>query len=195
VDLTSYAELAVRLVNSSFSSGDHPDPLGTVDAFGALVADRPHLSGPHRSGPTTLTDLAALRALRAELADIFVAAATGRDEDAVARLNALLARSSIQPELVRHDDLPWHLHLADSGSVADRFAAGATIGLSLMASQLGLSRLGVCSIASCQRVFIDASPNRSRRYCTEHSTNRTNVTTIRVRSGPPGPRQADTAVS
>jgi predicted RNA-binding Zn ribbon-like protein len=182
VNLTSYAELAVRLVNTAYRPNDVPDPLGTIDSFGALVTDSPHLARP-----ATLADLDALRALRTELGEVFTAAATGRDPEAVGRLNALLIRHPTQPELVGHDDQRWHLHLADAGSVADRYAAGAVIGLTLVVSQYGLHRLGVCSIASCQRVFIDASSNRSRRYCTEHCAARGNVTTIR------GPVQPGTA--
>jgi predicted RNA-binding Zn ribbon-like protein len=188
VNLTSYAELAVRLVNTAYRANDDPDPLGAIDSFSVLVDDRPHLAAA-----ITLFDLDALRALRGELADVFIATATGRGDDAVARLNDLLARSPIQPELVSHDDERWHLHLADAGSVADRYAAGAVIGLTLVVSQFGLSRLGVCSIASCQRVFIDASPNRSRRYCTEHCAARTNVTTIRGQGRPEGGRAATAA--
>jgi predicted RNA-binding Zn ribbon-like protein len=178
VNLTSYAELAVRLVNTAFQANDDPDPLGAIDAFGVLVADHPHLARA-----VTPLDLDALRALRDELGEVFTAAATGREDSAVQRLNALLVRSPIQPELVSHDDQHWHLHLADagSGSAFDRYASGAMIGLTLVVSQLGIKRLGVCSIASCHRVFIDASSNRSRRYCTEHCATRANVTTIRAR--------------
>jgi predicted RNA-binding Zn ribbon-like protein len=189
VNLTSYAELAVRLVNSAFQAHSDPDPLGASDTFGVLVGDRPHLTGA-----ATAVDLAALRALRTDLAAVFAAAATGRDGEAAARLNAILVRSPVQPELVRHDDA-WHLHLADTGSVADRYAAGAAVGLSLVVSQLGFSRLGTCSIASCHQVFIDASPGRSRRYCTEHGASRPNVTAIRAQAHPAAPPQAGTAAS
>jgi hypothetical protein len=181
VNLTSYAELAVRLVNTAFRANSVPDPLGTTDAFGMLVTDHPQLSGP-----VTSFDLDSLRVLRTELSAIFTAAATGRDRDAVDRLNSLLVRSPIQPELVSHDDQPWHVHLAP---------AGAVIGLALAVSQLGLSRLGTCSIAACERVFIDGSPGRSRRYCTEHSASRANVTTIRAQGRSADGRHADTAAS
>jgi predicted RNA-binding Zn ribbon-like protein len=190
VNLTSYAELAVRLVNTAYRASDVPDPLGAIDSFRALVTDRPHLART-----ATLADLDALRALRVQFSEVFAAAATGRDPEAVARLNALLIRHPIQPELVAHDDQRWHVHLADSGSVADRYAAGAIGGLTLVVSQFGLNRLGVCSIASCQRVFIDASSNRSRRYCTEHVAARGNVTTIRGPAQPGAAGRAATAAS
>jgi predicted RNA-binding Zn ribbon-like protein len=173
VNLTSYAELAVRLVNSAYQADGVPDPLGTVADFGELVNDRPQLVRA-----ATPFDLDALRGLRADLSQVFTAAATGQEHEAAERLNALLARTPIQPELVIHDDQRWHVHLAGGGLTADRYAAGAVIGLTLIVAQFGLRRLGVCSIASCHRVYIDASPNRSRRYCVEHCGTRANVTTI-----------------
>jgi predicted RNA-binding Zn ribbon-like protein len=190
VNLTSYAELAVRLVNTAFRANGDPDPLGASDAFRMLISDHAHLSGA-----LTPADLEAMRALRDELAAVFTAAATGRDHQAIERLNALLVRFPIQPVLVGHDDQRWHVHLAEAGSVSDRYAAGAVIGLTLMVSQFGLSRLGICSIAACQQVFIDGSPNRSRRYCPEHSATRTNVTTIRADGGSHGDSRARTAAS
>ena len=185
--LTSYAELAVRLVNTAYPASGDRDPLGALSAFRALVDDRPRLAAT-----ATALDLAALRALRTELGEVFTAAATGRDAAAIGRLNALLARSLVQPELVTHDDEPWHLHLAEHGSAADQYAAGAVAGLAQTVSQQGLARLGTCSIASCHRVFIDASSNRSRRYCTGHCATRATVTTIR---GQAQARRADPAAT
>ncbi len=81
--------------------------------------------------------------------------------------------------MVSHDDQRWHVHLAPHGSVADQFAAGAVIGVALTVSLVGVNRLGVCAIASCPRVFLDASPGKSRRYCTEHAAAKGNVSTLR----------------
>jgi predicted RNA-binding Zn ribbon-like protein len=186
VNLTSSAELAVRLVNSAHRAADDPEPLGTVHSFRALLADRPELCAA-----ATLADLSALRALRAELNEVFTDAASGRGGAAAGRLNALLAATPIQPELVSHDDQRWHIHLAEHGSAADRVAGRAVYGLTLIVSRFGVDRLGVCAIAACSRVFIDASTNRSRRYCTECAS-RTNVTTIRAQAPSPA-RRADHA--
>jgi predicted RNA-binding Zn ribbon-like protein len=184
VDLTAYAELAVRLVNSADSGGAHNDGLSSPDAFRALVADRPHLQGL-----VTRNDVTALRQLRDELTAIFMAMAEGTEQAAVERLNALLIRHPVHPEISGHDNQPWHLHLSDGSSVADRYAAGAVIGLATIVTQLGADRLGVCTLASCHGVFIDASTNRSRRYCSEHCASRANVTAFRARrrTGPTGP--------
>jgi predicted RNA-binding Zn ribbon-like protein len=177
VNLSSYAELAVRLANTAIAADGEPDSLDTTEACTDALGDC-------LAGPVTRRDLSVLRYLRDEFAAIFTAAATGDDKAAVDRLNALLIQFPIQPELVSHDDQHWHVHLASHGSAADRFAAGAAIGVSLTVSLYGVNRLGVCAIASCRRVFIDSSSNNSRRYCADHVAARGNVAALRT------PRQA-----
>ena len=184
MDLTAYAELAVRLVNSADNGDGHDDRLSSPEAFRALTADRPHLAGQ-----IAHNDLEALRQLRGELTSIFMASVEGDEPAAVGRLNALLIRHPVHPVISGHDNQRWHLHLSDGGSVADRYAAGAVIGLATIVTQLGADRLGVCTLASCHGVFIDASTNRSRRYCSEHCASRANVTAFRARrrTGSAGP--------
>ena len=176
VDITSYAEFAVRLVNTAAVDGSSDaDQLGTTDAFRAFVADDAHLSGP-----CTRHDLDVLRMLRAELSAIFTAAAE-RDHAAADRLNALLVQYPAHPKLVHHDRSRWHLHLDESGSVADRYGAAAVVGLAVIVSQFGLNHLGICAIPSCPSVFVDASPGRSSRYCADHCAKKANVTALRNR--------------
>jgi len=172
VNLASFAELAVRLVNSGVCSAD-ADPLRSCEAFREFVAGRPFLAVP-----VTRHDLDLLRLLRDELGTVFTSAVDGADHVAIDRLNALMTVHPVHPVLVQHDGEPWHVHLSDSGSMTDRYAAAAVISLALLLSQLGTDRLGICAMASCDRVFIDGSRNKSRRYCAEHSATRGNVTTI-----------------
>lgn len=171
MNLSSYADLAVRLANTVQAPGE-PDPLGTVSACTSALGDC-------LSGPATRRDLAVLQHLRTEFNAIFTAAATGDDQDAMARLNGLLLLFPIQPEMTNHDDQRWHVHLASQGSVGDRFGAGAVIGLAITVSLVGVSRLGICAIASCHQVFIDSSPGKSRRYCAEHAAPKGNVSALR----------------
>jgi predicted RNA-binding Zn ribbon-like protein len=187
VHLSSYAELAVRLVNSAVQADGETDPLSSPASCVASLGDC-------LAGTPTRRDVDVLCYLRDEFAAIFEAAAAGRDKDAVERLNALLIQFPVQPELVSHDDQRWHAHLAGQGAVSDRFAAGAVIGVSLMVTMHGVSRLGVCAIASCPRVFIDSSPGKSRRYCTDHSIGRGNVSALR-RQDPPLTGHAPAAAS
>jgi predicted RNA-binding Zn ribbon-like protein len=189
LDFTSYAELAVRLVNTAVRFGAAPDALASPATFRVLVADRPHLHGQ-----LTHHDLDALRQLRTELTAIFAAAAEGRDADAAERLNGLLVQYPIHPVLVRHDGQQWHLHLDDIGSVSDRFAADAVSGLARTVAQFGMERLGVCAIASCHGAFIDASSNRSRRYCSDHAVARVNLAALHASERSGSGRAASSAV-
>jgi predicted RNA-binding Zn ribbon-like protein len=173
VNLSSYADLAVRLANSAIQVEDAADPLGSTAACTQAFSDC-------ISGPVYRRDVAVLQYLRDEFTAIFTAAASGNEPEAVRRLNGLLVQFPIQPELVSHDDQRWHVHLADQGSVSDRLAAGAIIGLALTVSLYGVSRLGVCAIAACPRVFVDSSPNRSRLYCADHGTRASVVRTLRA---------------
>jgi predicted RNA-binding Zn ribbon-like protein len=180
LNLSSYAELAVRIANTAVRAPGEPDPLSSTAAC-------THALGDWLPGQVTRRDLGVLAYLRDEMSAIFTAAAAGDANAAMSRLNALLIQFPIQPEMTSHDDQRWHVHLAEHGSVADRFAAGAIIGIALTVSQSGVGRLGVCAIASCARVFIDASPGRSRRYCAEHTAARGNVSTLHAQL-PPLPR-------
>ncbi|HXW45034.1 MAG TPA: CGNR zinc finger domain-containing protein [Streptosporangiaceae bacterium] len=174
MNLSSYAELAVRLANTAVLAEGEPDPLASVDACTDTLSDC-------IAGKVTHRDLTVLSYLRTEFASIFTSAATGEGQEAVERLNALLVQFPIQPELVSHDEQRWHVHLAPQGSASDQFAAGAIIGLALTISLYGVSRLGICATASCPRVFVDSSSNASRRYCAEHGP-RGNVSTLRAAS-------------
>jgi hypothetical protein len=174
VDLTSYAELAVRLVNSAAGVDSETDQLGTTDAFRAFVGDYPHLRGPW-----THHDLDALRMLRTELTGVFAAAAQRDHASAAERLNALLVRYPIRPTLVRHDRLRWHLHLDEGGSLADRYAAGAIASVATIAAEYGMSHLGICKIPDCRSAFIDASAGRPGLYCVKHCASKATVTALR----------------
>src|SRR6266496_3585292 len=108
VDLNSYAELAVRLVNTAGAGGEDGDRLANLDGLRALVADREHLNtGMSRN------DLDSLRGLRSEFRAFFVACAQGDGEDAAARLNALLIQHPVHPQLSGHDQQPWHVHYTE----------------------------------------------------------------------------------
>jgi predicted RNA-binding Zn ribbon-like protein len=189
VDLNSYADLAVRLVNAA-DHGRHPgDGLATVESYRALVADRPHLAGKVTAG-----DLEALRLLREELRLTFAAAERGDAAEVAARLNALLARHPIHQQVVSHDGQPWHIHLVESGSAADRHAAGAIAGLTGLVTESGMDRIGMCAADNCDRVFIAASPSAEKRYCSDRCTPKANVRALRTH-GRRGGGPASTAAS
>jgi predicted RNA-binding Zn ribbon-like protein len=187
VDLTSYAELAVRLVNTGGAGDGRDDELATTEAYRALTADRAYLNARVVPG-----DLDALQQLRTELRLIFAACAASRDSEATDRLNALLARHPIHPEIARHDGQPWHLHHTESGSVADKYAAGAVLGLTRVVTELGPDRLRTCETASCRNVFVDLTACRSRAHC-DRCGAKASVTTLRVRQHSQDSSRASTA--
>ena len=161
---------AVALVNSA----EPPDTLTTraqLDAF--FVAHR-------YTGDRTHDDaeLAAVRALRAPLRALLTA---DRDE-AVARLNAILAERRAVPRLVRHDGWDYHLHATDpSAPLADRIAVETAMAMVDVIRADELSRLAVCGDSTCDGLVLDLSRNRSRRYCSAACGNRLAVAAYRAR--------------
>ena len=176
MDLNSYAELAVRLVNTAGAGGEDGDRLANLDGLRALVADREHLN----TG-VTRNDLDSLRNLRAELRTFFEACALSDGQDAAAMLNDLLIQHPVHPQLSGHDGQPWHVHYTESGSMSDKYAAGAAMGLAVRLAELGLGRFGVCQAAPCLGVFVDTSASRTRRYCSDRCASRANVVAYRAR--------------
>ena len=65
--------------------------------------------------------------------------------------------------------------------MADKYAAGAVMGLAVRLTDLGIDRFGVCQAAGCRGVFIDVSTSNTRRYCSDRCMNRANVSAFRAR--------------
>ena len=61
------------------------------------------------------------------------------------------------------------------------------MGLANLVCDLGATRLGICSEPRCDNVFVDTSPNQSRRYCSDRCSSRANVAAFR--RTPEGGRQ------
>ena len=117
-----------------------------------------------------------------DLRAVFDAAAAGRQPEMVERLNALLARHRLSPSISGHDASDWHLHVAPGdGPLADDYAAGAAMGLTMAFLDLGPGRFGRCAADGCSGVFIDTSRNTSRRYCSDRCATRENVAALRSR--------------
>jgi predicted RNA-binding Zn ribbon-like protein len=168
VDFVRYADLAASLVNAPLDShADLAAYLMTRKWLRARVEDK---------------DLQPLRRLRRELRPIFAASDSGDAPEVVARVNALLDRYPVAPHIAGHDSETWHLHVAERGSsVASLVTAECVMGLAMLVVDFGPTRLGVCSADKCENVFVDTSPNHSRRYCSERCSSRANVAAYRAR--------------
>ena len=94
----------------------------------------------------------------------------------------LLARHPVTPMISDHDPDNLHMHVANrSASVAELLIGEALMGLANLVCDLGATRLGICSEARCDHVFVDTSPNQSRRYCSDRCSSRANVAAFRAR--------------
>ena len=190
MELASYADFAVRLVNSE-EPDRGADSLTSVDAVRGLFGT------PSRAATLAdEADLPRLRAVRTRLRGVFEAAAAGEDVRAVDLLNSLMVEYPVSPLVSGHDYLDdagrprWHLHLADNAATATaNFTAVACMGLAIHLTQLGPDRLGICQAAPCRNAYLDTSTNRSRRYCSDRCATRANVAAYRARKR----RESDTS--
>lgn len=168
VDFVRYAERAAALVNM---------PLDDVGDLRRALADRGRLAAR-----VTNRDVGVLREVRAELRGVFEASARGDEQEVVRTLNDLLVRFPVSPNISGHDAQTWHLHVAEiETAVAETLLAEALMGMAVVVCDLGACRFGICSAAPCVNAFIDTSPNRSRRYCSERCSSRANVAAFRAR--------------
>jgi predicted RNA-binding Zn ribbon-like protein len=167
VDFVRYAERSAVLLNT-----DLPD----VEAL------QEHLVGREWLAEQALDrDAMLLRKFQRELRPVFEASAEGDATTVVDLLNELMVRHPITPRISDHaGDL--HIHAASkSQSVAELLVGEALIGLAFLVCDLGPTRLGVCDASPCTNVYVDTSPNASRRYCSDRCSSRANVAAYRAR--------------
>jgi predicted RNA-binding Zn ribbon-like protein len=168
VDFVGYAERGASLINVSVEDADD---------LREYLSDRAWLVSR-----VTDRDVPAVRRFQRELRPAFEAASRGDEATVVRLLNELLDQHPITPQIAGHDSQSWHLHVSNSSStLAELLVAEALLGLATLACDLSPLRLGVCQAASCDQVFVDTSPNQSRRYCSERCSSRANVAAYRAR--------------
>jgi predicted RNA-binding Zn ribbon-like protein len=168
VDFVGYAEHAASLVNATVQD---------TDDLRAFLTDRAWLVDRISD-----RDIPAIRRFQRDLRSAFEASSRGDEADVVEQLNDLLNRHPITPQIAGHDTQSWHLHVSNSSStVAELLIAEALLGLATLACDLSPLRLGVCQAAGCAQVFVDTSPNQSRRYCSDRCSSRANVAAYRAR--------------
>lgn len=156
------------------NSAVEPDTLTSVEQVERWWTAHRYTGRHDRDG----AELAALRAIRDELRSLLTA-----DRDRAAELaNAMLAQVRAVPQLVRHDDLDWHIHAISSEAPLDRRVivetAMAMVDL-IRADEV--SRLSVCADDGCDGLVLDLSRNRSRRFCSTRCSNRNAAAAYRAR--------------
>lgn len=168
MDPVRYAESAAGLVNVDLSGSDE---------LRRHLAERPELADR-----LTDRDVVALRRLQGPLRALFKTSEAGDAGAVVGALNELLGRHPVTPYISDHDRGRLHLHVAtQASSVAEQLTSEALLGLAILVCDLGPTRLGVCSAPPCRQVYVDTSPNQSRRYCSDRCSSRANVAAYRAR--------------
>ena len=173
MDFVRYAERSAGLVNADL------DDAAAVVAF---LSDRAWLHDQ-----VVERDATTLRRFQRELRPVFESSNTGDEHEVVDQLNQLLAKHPVTPYIAGHGGSgsgrpEWHMHVADrQSSVAELLVAESLMGLSTLVCDLGATRLGVCDASGCDHVFVDTSPNQSRRYCSDRCSSRANVAAYRAR--------------
>jgi predicted RNA-binding Zn ribbon-like protein len=168
VDFIRYAERSAGLLNASITD---------VDALRAHLADREWLV--HQC---TDRDCMLVRKFQRELRPVFEASASGDTAAVIDGINELMVRHPITPQISAHDPEHLHIHAASkTQSVAELLVGEALLGLANLVCDLGPTRLGICSASPCTNVYVDTSPNQSRRYCSDRCSSRANVAAYRAR--------------
>jgi predicted RNA-binding Zn ribbon-like protein len=164
---------AVDLVNSG--SGDD-ELLPDLEALRAFV----EVHDVSEVGDLTADDLRAVRALRRSLRPLF---STTDDADTARLVNALVARAAVVPRLTAHDGYDFHMHyFAPGASLAEHLAVESGIAVAQVVTTGERERLRVCDAPDCDRVLVDLSRNRSKRYCDARTCgNRLHVAAYRER--------------
>jgi predicted RNA-binding Zn ribbon-like protein len=162
---------AAELVNTA---GRGEEKLPDPDALAAFVTGW-KWAGRHER---TRAELRSVHALRPRLRRIWAA-----DEDEVVEIvNTLLRETNALPQLVRHDDLPYHLHATPlDAPLADRMAVEAAMAMVDVVREGELGRLRICEFPDCDNVLVDLSKNRSKRFCDAGCGNRAAVNAYRAR--------------
>ncbi len=135
-----------------------------------------------RPPEVTAADAARLGELAAQLRIVFACMDRKDIDGAAAQINTLLTTSGARPVLARHDGQNWHLHYHPmEAGLALSWAAICATGLATVLDSAYADRLGVCSADACDRVFVDASRNGTRRFCSTACQNRIKTAAFRQR--------------
>ncbi|SCE74337.1 Conserved protein containing a Zn-ribbon-like motif, possibly RNA-binding [Micromonospora viridifaciens] len=170
-DTESGLVAAAGLVNTAGPDREGLPDVAALDAF--ITAHG--WTGRHEH---TDAELREVRALRPRLRRIWYADV----DEVVAIVNGLLRESRALPQLIRHDDEPYHVHAVPRDApLATRMAVEAAMALADLIRMGELSRLRICAHPDCDNVLVDLSKNRCRRFCDAGCGNRAAVSAYRAR--------------
>ncbi len=169
------AVVAVELINELALDDEPPSAKAAIAVLRDVLAiDPPSLAALRTRDAPGFVGLAGL------LHDVFVAL-DARDVDrAAAKLNVLLAEHPAHPHLAKEGNR-WRLHHHPSdAALVPMWTAICAEGLARLIPDHH-ERLGTCAAPDCERVFLDASKNASRRFCSVTCQNRVKAAAFRRR--------------
>ncbi|ABP56655.1 protein of unknown function DUF1470 [Salinispora tropica CNB-440] len=162
---------AAALVNTDGRAGEGLPDTAALNTFFVAHA----YSGRHEH---TDSELRAVRKLRPRLRRIW----HSNTDEIVSIVNGLLRENAALPQLITHDDEPYHLHAVPRDApLATRMAVEAAMAMADLVRSDELDRLRSCDHPECANVLVDLSRNRSRRFCDAGCGNRAAVTAYRAR--------------
>lgn len=165
----------VDLVNTDPVAGGQ-ELLPDLEALNTFVKEY-EISGV---GELTQKDLKAVQAIRPRLREVFL---TAGEEPAAEMLNTILSSFTVRPRLTNHDGYDWHIHyFAPDASLAEHLIVDGGMALAFVVTAGEHERLQICAAPDCDRVLVDLSRNRSKRYCDSRTCgNRLHVAAYRER--------------
>lgn len=178
-DVTSVAAALVNLLTPGAARGVQyaPPEAGLVDALADVLA------GERRGRPRlTRAQVGAFEELAPAVRAVFEAVDEGNLRVAGETVNQLLRRTGARPQLDHDPEAGWTLHFHGlDDSLVVGWAAGCASGLAMALGSDFAGRLGVCSADRCDRVYVDASRNGRRRFCSTACQNRVKAGAFRSR--------------
>jgi predicted RNA-binding Zn ribbon-like protein len=113
---------------------------------------------------------------------VFEAMEDGRVDDAAEAVNRLLRETGARPQLDRVPGEPWQVHFhGEQDTYGIGWTAGCATALALAVGSELAGRLGVCRAPHCDRVYVDASRNSVRQFCSAPCQSRVKAAAFRAR--------------
>jgi predicted RNA-binding Zn ribbon-like protein len=181
-------EAAVSFVNELTDGERRGRPFAAprggelLAAAAAAIPERAQAPRPRRLPAVSAEHLA--HAAR-EMRGVFEAMEEGRADDAAAAVNKLLRETGARPQLDRVPGEPWQVHFHGSDDTYGvGWTAGCATALALAVGSELAGRLGVCTAPHCDRVYVDASRNAVRQFCSAPCQSRVKAAAFRARRRP-----------
>jgi len=151
-------------------------------AAAAAIPERAQAPKPKKLPVESAEQLArAARVMRG----VFEAMQEGRVDDAAEAVNSLLRETGARPQLDRAPGETWQVHFHGSDDTYGvGWTAGCATALALAVGSELAGRLGVCTAPHCDRVYVDASRNSVRQFCSAPCQSRVKAAAFRARHRP-----------